>query len=84
MLGSVLQDWNRSLSEISALLPSETTLEKPILDDLAQSRTDVSSAHDCDMKLIFPFAGLCAENEAFMGQLESIIPRQLGPSILIP
>ena len=82
--GSSFHASKRSFSEMSALFPRETTFEKPIFEVFAQSRTDVRRAPDCDIKLIFPFQGIFAEKDAFMGHDASIIPRQFGPSILMP
>lgn len=42
------------------LFPMETNCENPILPSMAQSRTDVQRAPDCEINAIFPGFGISA------------------------
>ncbi len=53
-------------------------------ESMAQSRTEVHNAPDCEMKPIWPGAGVAAAKLAFKWMLGTMIPRQFGPRIRIP
>ncbi len=42
---------------------------------------EVQRAPDCDIKAASPLRGMEAANEAFMGVMVSMSPRQFGPSM---
>ena len=71
-------------SEMSALFPRLTNLEKPMFRPMAQSSTAVASAPDWEKKEMKPFGGVPRENDAFSEACVSISPRQLGPSTRTP
>ena len=59
-------------------------LENPTPVLSAQSRVTVHIAPDCDIIAILPSKALLAAKEALRPEAVSMIPRQLGPIILIP
>ena len=71
-------------SEMSALFPRLTNLEKPMFRPMAQSSTAVQSAPDWEKKEMKPFGGVPRENDAFSEACVLIRPRQLGPSTRTP
>ena len=74
----------KSLSTRSALLPMLTSLEKPTASERAQSTSEVQIAPDWLMTPILPFGGILRAKVAFSGRAVFIMPRQLGPSSLMP
>ncbi len=63
----------------SAMSPSDTTCEKPMLRPHAQSMMAVISAPDCDRKARSPASGGLCEKLALRPMPGTIRPRQLGP-----
>ncbi len=62
----------------------DTKYENPIPSSIAQSRRDVHSAPDWEMTATLPGDGIAVAKLAFMLIEGTMIPRQLGPSILMP
>ncbi len=68
-----------SATSTSAMSPSETTLEKPILRSTAQSSTAEASAPDCDRKASLPGCGAMCAKEALRPMPGTNMPRLFGP-----
>ena len=68
----------------SSMLPTDTKYEKPMPSSSAQSSTEVHNAPDCEIKPMCPFDGVAAAKLAFRLIAGTMMPRQLGPKILMP
>ena len=60
--------------------PSDTTVEKPTLFGLAQSRMAAHSAPDCEIRPMLPLSALACAKVALTPSCGRMMPRQLGPS----
>jgi hypothetical protein len=65
----------------SLMSPSETTCEKPMSRDCAQSIIEVTIAPDCVTKASRPLIGGRCAKLAFSPVAGTITPRQLGPTM---
>ena len=63
----------------SSMLPTETKYEKPMPSSMAQSSTEVHSAPDCEMKPMWPLAGVAAAKLAFELDARHDDPQAVGP-----
>jgi hypothetical protein len=86
VFGSCSQYSSRSLPETSALLPSETNIDKPRPRSRINARIASPRAPDCDENAIGPDSGSVAENEAWSRTDGSMLmmPMQLGPTSRMP
>ncbi len=73
-----------SSSSTSALLPTLTSLLKPMPFALAMSSTAASSAPDCETYPVTPSAGMSLAKLALSLLAGTMTPRQLGPMTLMP
>ena len=74
----------RSPNSTSIMLPVETKCEKPSFSSAAQSRTEVHRAPDWETKATWPGRGMAPAKLALSERAGEMMPRQLGPRILIP
>jgi hypothetical protein len=78
--GSLASQSSRSPKSTSLRSPSDTMREKPMLRDLAQSSTAVTSAPDCDTKAMSPASASVCAKLALRPRCGVSRPRQFGPS----
>ena len=79
MLLSPASRSSMSATSTSAMSPSDTTLEKPILRSTAQSSTAEASAPDCDRKASLPGCGAIWAKLALSPMPGTNRPRLFGP-----
>ena len=64
---------------MSAAPPIETTVEKPISCDFAQSKIAVHTAPDCESNAKFPSLIVPSPKVAFKNPFGRATPKQFGP-----
>ena len=84
--GSASQYSSRSLPETSALLPSDTNIERPSPRSRSSARMASPRAPDCEENATGPATGSFAENDACSRTAGSMLmmPMQFGPTSRMP
>ena len=78
--GSEIMYSSTSPKSMSDEEPRDTTVEKPTLFGLAQSRMAAHSAPDCEIRPMLPLSALACAKVALTPSCGRMTPRQLGPS----
>ena len=86
MVSSCSHHAKASLPLTSALLPSETKLDRPSPRAVASARTATPRPPDCEAKPTGPATGALGASVALSETSGSVLitPKQLGPTIRMP